>query len=51
LSSRPTWFTEQIPGHPRSYRETLSKKQTNKQTKTKTNKQKQQQQQKEPTHN
>jgi hypothetical protein len=32
LSSRPAWSTEWVPGQPGVYRETLSRKQTDKQT-------------------
>jgi hypothetical protein len=32
LSSRPAWSTKWVPGQPELYRETLSRKQTNKQT-------------------
>ena len=35
LSSRPAWSTKWVPGQPGLYRETLSWKQTNKQTKKK----------------
>jgi hypothetical protein len=34
VSLRPVWFTEQVPGHPRQHRDTLSQKTNNKNIKS-----------------